>query len=344
MDHRKSSRRFRNVMIVTGMLIICSLYISLTNGTFDLSALDVIRTLLRIDPSQEHYLVVFDFRLPRILIGALVGLGLGVAGAVMQGITRNPLADPGILGIHAAAGTSVVLGMFIFHGTLKGPGWLTVMTMPMFGWLGGIAAVVLLYLFARHRGVFDPQRLILVGIALGSGFGALTMYISLKMNPQDFEMATVWLSGSVYSANWKHVATTLPWLLILIPIIWRKAYKLDLMQLNEISAVGLGVQIKRERHILLLCCVGLVSACVAVSGSISFVGLIAPHIARRLVGIHYKYIVPACGAIGMLLVIIGDLIGKSIFSPAQLPVGIVISIIGVPYFLYLMYQSRKKIT
>ena len=219
---------------------------------------------------------------------------------------------------------------------------MAVMTMPMFGWIGGIAAVVLLYMFARHHGEFDPERLILVGIALGSGFGALTIFISLKMNPQDFEMATVWLSGSIYSATWKHVVTILPWIVILVPIIWRRAYILDIMQLGEISLKGLGVQPHRERKILLLCCVGLVSACVAVSGSIGFVGLIAPHIARRLVGIHYKYIVPACGAIGMLMVIIGDLIGKSIFAPAQLPVGIVISIIGVPYFLYLLYQSRKR--
>ncbi len=324
------------------VLIICGIYVSLTNGTFDLSAADVIRTLLRIHPTKEYDLVIFDFRLPRILIGALVGFGLGIAGAVLQGITKNPLADPGILGIHAAAGASVVIGMFLFHGTFKGSSWMAVMTMPMFGWIGGIAAVVLLYMFARRHGEFDPERLILVGIALGSGFGALTIFISLKMNPQDFEMATVWLSGSIYSATWKHVVTTLPWIVILVPIIWRRAYILDIMQLGEISLKGVGVQPNKERQILLLCCVGLVSACVAVSGSIGFVGLIAPHIARRLVGIHYKYIVPACGLIGMLMVIIGDLIGKTIFAPAQLPVGIVISIIGVPYFLYLLYQARKR--
>lgn len=335
-------RRFWNVIFITSALIICSIYVSVTNGTFDLSALDVLRTLLRINPTSEHDLVVFDFRLPRIIIGALVGFGLGISGAVLQGITKNALADSGILGIQAAAGTSVVLGMFLLHGTIKGPSWLTVMSMPMLGWLGGIAAVVFLYMFAKHKGEFDPQRLILVGIALGSGFGALTIYISLKMNPQDFETATVWLAGSVYNANWKNVVTTLPWLVILVPIIWRKAYILDLMQIGELSVRGLGVQVQKERKILLLCCVGLVSACVAVSGSIGFVGLIAPHIARRLVGIHYRYIVPVCGLIGMLMVIVGDLIGKTIFAPSQLPVGIVISIIGVPYFLYQMYRAKKR--
>lgn len=342
MNRTSHVRRFWSVILVTCFLIVCGIYVSLTNGTFDLSASDVIRTLLRIDSTREHDLVIFDFRLPRILIGALVGFGLGISGAVLQGITKYSLADPGILGIHAASGTSVVLGMFLLHGTIKGPSWMTVMTMPMFGWIGGIVAVVLLYMFAKHNGELDPQRLILVGIALGSGFGSLTMYISLKMSPQDFEMATVWLAGSIYSSNWKHVVTTLPWIVILVPIIWKKAYILDLMQLGEMSVKGLGIHTQRERRILLLCCVGLISSCVAVSGSISFVGLIAPHIARRLVGIHYKYIIPACGVIGMLMVIIGDFIGKTIFAPAQLPVGIVISIIGVPYFLYQLYRAKRS--
>lgn len=336
------ARRFRLVFFSACAAAFCGMYVSLTNGTFDISIADIVRTLLRMDPSREHDLVIFEFRLPRILIGALVGFALGVAGAALQGMTRNALADPGILGIHAAAGASVVLGMFLFHGTMRSPGWLTVMTMPMFGWVGGNAAVVLLYLFARRHGELEPQRLILVGIALGSGFSALTLYISLKMNPQDFEMATVWLSGSIYSATWKHVVTILPWLLILVPVIWRKAPILDLLQLNETSVKGLGVRTKRERQILLLCCAGLVSACVTVSGSIGFVGLIAPHMARRLIGIPYKYIVPACGAIGMALVVVGDFIGKTVFAPAQLPVGIVISIIGVPYFIYLLYRSRRR--
>jgi len=337
-----ASARFWTVFLIACGLGLAAMYVSLTNGTFDLSAKDVFKTLLRIDPTAERDLVVFEFRLPRILLGALVGFGLGIAGAALQGITKNALADPGILGIHAAAGTAVVLYMFFVQGTVKGAGWMAVMTMPLFGWAGGIAAVALLYALARHQGALDPQRLILVGIALSTGFGALTLYISLKMNPQDFEMATVWLAGSIYSATWKHVATTLPWLLVLTPVIWRKSAVLDLLQLHETSVKGLGVRADRERKLLLFCCVGLVSACVSVSGSIGFVGLIAPHIARRLVGAHYRHIVPACGAIGMLMVVVADFIGKTIFAPAQLAVGIVISILGVPYFVCLLFRTRKR--
>ncbi|WP_433752443.1 FecCD family ABC transporter permease [Paenibacillus amylolyticus] len=332
--------RFWFVLTCMLALSILVMYISVTNGTFDMSASEVLQTLFRVNSNREYDLVIFDFRLPRIVIGALVGLGLGIAGAVLQGITRNPLADSGILGIHSAAGMAIVLFMFILRGTI-GTNWLSTLAMPLFGWFGGVGAAFLLLLFARHRGVIDPQRLILVGIALGLGFGAITLYISLKMDPQDFEMATVWLAGSIYSKTWPQIVAVLPWLVILIPIIWWRSYKLNLLHLDEVSVSGIGLDVHRERIIFLLCCVGLVSACVSVSGSIGFVGLIAPHIARRLVGIQYKYVVPVCGAIGMLMVLIGDFIGKTIFAPAELPVGIVISIIGVPYFIYLLFRKRK---
>ncbi|MEK8128877.1 iron ABC transporter permease [Paenibacillus filicis] len=341
MSRFQHQTRFWIVLMTAVILSIAVMYISVTNGTFDISALDVLKTLFRIHTGGDYDLVVFDFRLPRIVIGALVGLALGIAGAVLQGMTRNQLADPGILGIHAAAGMSIVLYMFVVQGTLKGAGWLTVMSMPVFGWIGGTAAAILLLLFARHRGVIDPQRLILVGIAFASGFGAVTLYVSLKMDPKDFEMATVWLAGSIYSSNWVQVLAVLPWLVLLVPILWWKSYRLDLLQLDETTVAGIGLRKDRERMIFLLGCVGLVSACVAVSGSIGFVGLIAPHLTRRLVGIPHRYVIPVSGAVGMLMVLAADFIGRTIFAPAELPVGIVISIIGVPYFIFLLTRKRR---
>ena len=141
-----------------------------------------------------------------------------------------------------------------------------------------------------ENGKLDSQRLLLTGIAIGSGFGAFSMYL-LKMKSTDFEMAAVWVSGSIYSANWKYIVAMLPWLIILIPLIQKKAYLLDLFQLEETSITSLGVSVEREKSILLLSSIGLVSACVAVSGSIGFIGLMAPHIAKRLVGIQHKYII-----------------------------------------------------
>lgn len=316
-------------------------YLSLTSGMFDLTLREIVQTLLRIDPVREHDLVIFDFRLPRIVLSVLVGAALGMAGTVFQGVTRNGLADPGILGINAGAGMAVVLFMFFFQGSVQIQGWLAVMMMPIIGLVGGFLAVVLIYLFSQQHGRLDPQRMILVGIATASGFGAVTLYISLKMNPNDFEMAVVWLAGSIYNANWKFVVTLLPWLILMPPILWWKGRVLDLFQLGEDSAVSLGVHVEREKKVLLACSIGLVAASVAVSGSVSFVGLIAPQIARRLTGVNHSAILPVSGLVGAALVVWADFIGKSIFAPAELAAGIVISIIGVPYFIYLLLNIKR---
>jgi iron complex transport system permease protein len=334
----------RIVLCCTGALAVIAgaVYLSLTNGMFDMSVLDVWKTLLRIDPVHEFDLVVFEFRLPRILLAVLVGFALGVAGAVVQGVTRNGLADPGILGIHAGAGMAIVLFMLLLQGAITTTSWLAVFMMPLFGTAGGLLAAAMIFWLARHRGSLDPQRLILVGIAINSGFGAVTLYLSLKMNPRDFEMAAVWLAGSIYSANWRFVAMMLPWLLILVPLLWARSKILDLFQLEETALKGLGVRVERERTALLLGSIGLISASVAVSGSIGFVGLIAPHIARRLVGLRHSAIIPMSGLTGAAMVVMGDFIGKTVFAPAELAVGIVISIIGVPYFVYLLFNLRSK--
>lgn len=336
----RSAARWWTVLAAGALLLLTAIYVSLTSGTFDMSVKEVVTTLLRISPSPEHDLVVFEFRLPRIVIAALVGFGLGIAGAVLQGVTRNGLADPGMLGINAGAGAGIVLFIFLYSGKIRGLGWESVMLMPLFGFIGGLLAVALIFALARERGRLDSQRLLLTGIAIGSGFGALTLYLSLKMSPTDFEMATVWLAGSIYNANWTFIVSMLPWLLVLTPLLWSRVYVLDLFQLEEESTKSVGVATEREKYVLLLGSVGIVSACVAVSGSIGFVGLLAPHIARRLVGIRHRRLFPVCGLIGMLLVVIGDLIGKTVFAPSQLAVGIVISLIGVPYFIYLLFKSR----
>jgi len=337
---KASTGRFWAVLLAGMGVTLVAIYVSLTNGVFDITVTDVIKTLLGIDPEPAHELIIFDFRLPRIVIAALVGFGLGVAGAVIQGITRNGLADPGILGINAGAGAAIVVFMFFFEGKIAGSGWMSALAMPLFGWIGGLATAVLIYLFSWRNGGLDPQRLILVGIAAGSGLGALSLYLSLKMNPQDFEMATIWLTGSIWNANWKYIVSILPWLVVLVPVILSKSSVLDLFQLGEETAKGLGVSTEKEKNVLLLCSIGIVSACVSVSGNIGFVGLIAPHIAKRLVGIRHSRVLPVCGTLGMLLVIVSDFVAKNVFSPVELSVGIVISIIGVPYFVYLLFVTR----
>ena len=338
---RKDAGGYYTSVLLAGLaLLLAAVYISVTNGVFDITIRDVVNTLLRIHPTREHDLVILDFRLPRIVIAALVGAGLGMAGTVIQGVTRNGLADPGILGINAGAGAAIVIYLFFFQGNITGTGWKVALILPFFGLLGGLGTAVLIYLFSWKNGKLDSQRLLLTGIAIGSGLGALSLYLSLKMKPSDFETATVWISGSIWSANWKRIASMLPWFIFLLPVILRKSYILDLFQLEEISVKSLGVAVEREKSILLLSSIGLVSACVSVSGGIGFVGLIVPHITKRLVGIHHRRVIPLSGILGMLLVVFSDFIAKTVFAPAEIPVGIVISLVGVPYFVYLLFKAR----
>ncbi|PJO42024.1 FecCD family ABC transporter permease, partial [Lysinibacillus xylanilyticus] len=193
---------------------------------------------------------------------------------------------------------------------------------------------------ARKNGHLDMQRLILTGIAINSGFGALSLFLSLKMNAQDYENAAVWMAGSIYNANWIFVVTMLPWLILLGFYVYRKSYLLDYFQLEEDSITSLGIAVEKEKMKLLLASVGLVSACVSVSGSIGFIGLMAPHIAKQLVGIQHRYVMPVSALIGAGLLVLADFIGKTVFAPSELAVGIVVSIIGIPYFLYLLVKSK----
>lgn len=339
---KDSAGRFWSVLVANVAVILASVYVSLTHGEFDIPVMDVIGTLLGIEADPAHRLVLFEFRLPRIAAAALVGFGLGIAGAVIQGLTRNGLADPGILGINAGAGTAIVVFMFFTGGSIAESGWLSAMGMPLFGWIGGVATALFIYFFSWRNGVLDPQRLILVGIAAGAGLGALSLYLSLKLNPQDFEMATVWLLGSIWNANWKSIASMLPWLILFVPVLLHRSLILDLFQLGDEAARGLGVSTETEKKVLLLLSIGIVSACVSVSGNIGFVGLMAPHIAKRLVGLRHRHVLPVCGTFGMLLVIVADWIAKVVFAPVELSAGVVLSIIGAPYFIYLLFSARRE--
>jgi iron complex transport system permease protein len=340
---KSTYRRFWAAAAGLLVLIFAGFYLHITNGMFDMSILQVIKTLIGLEENENFRLVIFDFRLPRIIIAALVGIGLAMAGVVLQGITKNGLADPGILGINAGAGAAVVIFMYFFQFQAfwsDSSSWLKIMMMPIFGFVGGALAAALIFFFALKNGQLDMQRLILTGIAINSGFGALSMFISLKMNEKDYESAAVWQAGSISNANWIFIIAMLPWLILLGWYVYKKAYLLDYFQLEENTIVSLGIQLEREKIVLLLASVGLVSACVSVSGSIGFIGLMAPHIARQLVGIKHQLVMPISALIGAGLLIFSDFIAKTVFAPSELAVGIVVSIIGIPYFLYLLVQAK----
>ncbi|MNN28340.1 Iron-uptake system permease protein FeuC [compost metagenome] len=294
------------------------------------------RTLVGIGTDKQE-LILFEFRLPRIVISVLIGMGMAVAGCIFQGISRNPLADPGVLGINAGAGLAVTLFISFYPTTTSAP----VYMMPVLAFLGAAGAATLIYVlsFKKNYGLL-PIRMVLVGIAVAAGINAAMIVLQLRLRPENFQMLQIWLVGSIWGTSWKYVLVLLPWLIVLLPYVFLKSRALNVLNLGDQTATGLGTPLERSRLGLLAAAVGLTGACVAVGGGISFVGLIAPHLARRLVGPKHEYLLPASALAGGLLVILGDTLGRWVLQPAEIPTGIVVAIIGAPYFLYLLTKSR----
>ncbi|EOR28029.1 Iron-uptake system permease [Clostridium sartagoforme AAU1] len=334
--------KYSFVIILLLILIFLAFYLHLTNGMFDISVIEIFQTLFSLNDNEKFRLVIFEFRLPRIIISILIGIGLSVSGLFLQGITKNELADPGILGINSGAGAAIMMYMYFINfkaSASDGSNFLNIFSMPIFGFIGGFLAALIILIFSKNNKKMDMQRLILTGIAVNSGFSAISMLFSMKMNASDFEFAAVWQAGSIYNANWTFIYMMLPWIIILSVYLYKKVHLLDYFQLEESSIVSLGIDLDKEKRKLLFSCVGLISACVCVAGNIGFIGLMAPHIARQLVGIKHRKLMPITILVGVLLLILSDFIAKTIFAPSELAVGIVISIIGIPYFIYLLYRS-----
>ncbi len=290
--------------------------------------------------SAENNLIVFSFRLPRLVMAVLVGIGFSLSGLVLQGLVKNPLADPGLIGVNAGAGLVVVL-FVLLGGTM---GFASIMSLPILSFIGAAGVGVLIYKLSKDKKYgMNPMRLILNGIAIQAGINALMTVIVVKLDESQHEFLALWQAGSIWRSNWQLVVALLPWIVILSGYVFYKAKFLDAMVLGDHLAKGIGVPVEKTKRQLLFAAIALASSSVAMSGSISFVGLIAPHLTRRLVGSRHTWLIPACALTGGFLVLTADTIGRTLIQPAELPTGIVVSIIGAPYFLYLMVsQSRRQ--
>lgn len=318
------------------LLIVIAFMISMNTGFIRLSPFEVIQTLFGYGNEKQH-LILFEFRLPRIIISVLVGMGLAVSGCVLQGISRNSLADPGILGINAGAGLTVILFISFFPSTAAA----RVFLLPVLAFLGaGITATIIYTLaYKRNEGI-SPMRLILTGVAVAAGISSAMIVLTLRLSPENYHFVATWLAGSIWGSNWMYVLSVLPWIIVLIPFVFSKARVLNVLNLGDLAATGLGASIEKERRILLASAVGLAGASVSISGGIGFVGLIGPHLARQLVGSRHQYLIPASALTGGLLVLIADTIGRWILQPSEIPAGIVVAVIGAPYFLYLLSKLK----
>ncbi|CAG9614970.1 Iron-uptake system permease protein FeuC [Bacillus rhizoplanae] len=331
-------KRFMWTATILSILILLTVIISLNLGSFSIKPLDVIQTFLG-QGTRNQEIVLFNMRLPRIVMAILVGVALAISGTILQGITKNDLADPGMLGISTGAALAVVMYIYFMNGTVyDGVSDMTILTMPVVALLGAAFGAFLIYSLAWKKGL-NPTRLILIGIGINASFSALLIIFQLRFTTQEFNRVMVWVSGSIWGTSWDYVITTLPWIIIFLILTLYKARYLDVLSLGDNVSVGLGVQVEKERRTLLIFAVALAGVATSVAGTISFLGLISPHIARKLVGPKHKLLLPTSALVGTFLLLLSDTIARNILAPVEIPVGIVVSIIGVPYFIYLMVKE-----
>ena len=337
MDWKQALLQSRGWMAAFIFLILVTFVLSLSTGVMPVGMNEILAVLSGSGtPKQE--LVLLQLRLPRMIIALLIGAGLALSGSILQGLSRNSLADPGILGINAGAGLAVVLSIYLF-GQSGGSILAKPFFLPVFAFAGALAIAALIYRFSWKGGI-DPERLLLVGLGFNALCGALLLILQLKMDPKDFQQAAIWLTGSIWGIQWPYVWALLPWILVLMPVAFIKARTMNILQFKREVSVALGLKVESERRLLLCLSAALAGACVAAGGGIAFIGLLAPHLARRLCGPNYFSNLPLSALIGAALVLIADMIGKNLLAPADIPVGIVISVIGAPYLIF-MLLTRK---
>ncbi|WP_338752262.1 iron ABC transporter permease [Bacillus sp. FJAT-52991] len=335
MIHPTIVKKQRLLLGVFLALIIITIVISMGIGYSSVSFDRLIPTLLGQGTFKEEF-IVFSIRLPRIIITLLAGMALALSGAILQGITRNDLADPGIIGINYGAGVAVAV-FFLFFPIDEGS---FAYLLPVVAFAGAILTTCLIALFSYNKNEgLQPVKLVLVGVGFSMALsGAMVVLIS-GAERSKVEFISKWLSGNIWGTDWPFIWAILPWLVILIPFALYKANRLNILALNEPVAIGVGISIKRERLILLFTAVALASSAVSVTGGITFIGLMAPHMAKALVGPRNQLFLPIAILIGGWLLLLADTIGRNIVEPDGLPAGIIVSLIGAPYFIYLLLKK-----
>jgi iron complex transport system permease protein len=316
-------------ILLAGLLTVI---LSTALGDTVYTPLEVIRGALGMGEADQT-MVIRHLRLPRIVVALLAGASLAAAGAVLQGVIRNPMASPDILGVTGGASVAAVIFLTYFSDSLS------IRWLPAAAMLGAIAVSVMLYVFAWKKGI-SPFRLILVGVGMASLMSAMTTMMIIFSPKNDPGQAYLWLTGSVYGSNWENVLTILPWTLLLLPLAYGFSRHIDIGQLGDEVAIGAGSKVQRNRVILLAISVALAGSAVSVAGGVGFIGLVAPHMARKLVGSSFSHVLPASALLGGIVVMLADLVGRTILLPLDIPVGVFTSAIGAPFFIYLLFTRR----
>lgn len=282
------------------------------------------------DPAD--LMIIRSIRLPRAILALLVGATLAVAGAIVQSVMRNPLAEPGLLGINSGAALAALIVIIHFESTAPG-------LVSIAAFSGASAMALVIYLLSWRDGA-SSIRIILVGIGLSSLAGAGASFVSAFGDITAVQKAQVWLAGSVYGASWREVQSLASWTIPAFLLTMLASRELDLATFGESSARSLGQRVQWVRAGLILLCTIISAASVAAAGLIGFVGLMAPHAARRLVGQRHIRVLPVSALIGALLVVSSDLLSRTLISPTQLPVGLTVAVLGAPFFAFLLWDRR----
>ncbi|WP_239615592.1 FecCD family ABC transporter permease [Cohnella mopanensis] len=328
-------RKQRLILLVCLGLIAVTAVLGMGLGYSKLSYDRLIPVLLGHGTFKEDF-VLYSVRLPRIAITLLAGMALALSGSILQSVTRNDLADPGIIGINSGAGVAIAL--FFLYFPIK-VGSFTYF-LPVVAFVGALVTACLIYLLSYNRNQgLNPIRLVLVGVGFSMALSGIMIVIISSAERQKVDFIAKWIAGNIWGTDWPFVWTLLPWLILLIPFTLYKSTRLNILGLTEASAIGVGLKVEKERLVLLLAAVAAAAAAVSVTGGIAFIGLMAPHIAKALVGPRNQLFIPVAVLLGGWLLLVADTIGRNIVDPDGIAAGIMVSLIGVPYFAYLLLRK-----
>ncbi|HHF5911900.1 TPA: Fe(3+) dicitrate ABC transporter permease subunit FecD [Haemophilus influenzae] len=326
---RTSHVSFRAISfyVLTLGLMVLLFGLSIRLGTYTLSFEEIWAAF---QPDDKNYFTLMEYRLPRAVLAILLGGALAISGVLVQSVVRNPLASPDILGINNAAGL-IAVSVLMFLPNLA------FYWMPIFAFLGGVLSFVILWIVCGFN--FRPIKMAIIGVALSALWAAISHYLMLT-NPVEINTAMLWLTGSLWGRSWSYLNVVLPWLVVLLPLPFIFCRDLDTLGLGENKASTLGVTVNKVQISVLVLAVALSTTAVAICGPIAFLGLVAPHLARRLVGGRHRTLLPAALIIGALLLQLSDILARVIDPPTELPAGILTAIIGAPYFFYLLMRTK----
>ncbi len=337
-------------LLVIALLVIgsvLSLLFSVTTGASDASFLDVIANVAGSADAlnMRDRIIIFDIRMPRAILGFLVGGSLAVSGAVMQGLFRNPLADPGLVGVSSGASFGAVV-MIVLGGTFAAPVYtlMGIYALPVAAFAGGLVTTLLLYRIATSNGQTSVATMLLAGIALGSLATALTGVLIYMANDQQLRDLTFWGMGSLAGATWTKIAAAAPIILLSFAAMPFIARGLNAITLGEAAAFHMGVSVQRLKNIAIVTVAAATGASVAVSGGIGFVGIVVPHVLRMVIGPDHRYLLPASALLGGSLLIFADVLARTAVAPAELPIGIITAAVGGPFFLWILLRQRARLS